>query len=56
MKKICVITGTRAEYGQLRLIMQLLKNSKAFKLQTLVTGSHLSYEFGYTIDEILKDK
>ena len=56
MKKICVITGTRAEYGQLRLIMQLLKNSKAFKLQTLVTGSHLSYEFGNTIDEILKDK
>lgn len=56
MKKICVITATRAEYGLLRPLMNLLKeNDSIFELQLLVTGAHLSPEFGYTYKQILDD-
>lgn len=48
MKKICVVTGTRAEYGLLKPLMLLLKESDQFHLQVLVTGAHLSPEFGLT--------
>lgn len=52
-KKIAVLTGTRAEYGLLRpLIREIRKN---FKVQILVTGMHLSPEFGMTVEEIEKD-
>jgi GDP/UDP-N,N'-diacetylbacillosamine 2-epimerase (hydrolysing) len=55
MKKICVVTGTRAEYGLLRQLMLAIKNSKELELQILVTGSHLSPEFGLTAVEIESD-
>ena len=55
MKKICVFTGTRAEYGLLRQLMLAIKRSKELELQTLVTGSHLSPEFGLTSVEIEQD-
>jgi GDP/UDP-N,N'-diacetylbacillosamine 2-epimerase (hydrolysing) len=55
MKKICVITGSRSEYGLLKNIIQKIKNSKKLQLQLIVTGSHLSKEFGRTIDFIKKD-
>lgn len=54
-KKICFFTGTRAEYGLLRPLMELVKKEKIFHLQTLVSGSHLSKDFGLTYKEILKD-
>ena len=54
-RKICVITGTRAEYGLLTWIMRGLAAGKEFSLQTLVTGMHLSPEFGLTYREIERD-
>ncbi|BAP60494.1 UDP-N-acetylglucosamine 2-epimerase [Methanococcus maripaludis KA1] len=55
MKKICVITGTRAEYGILRPLMQRIKNNEHFDLQIIATGMHLSPEFGLTYKYIEKD-
>ncbi len=55
MKKICVVTGTRAEYGLLSNIMLEIKKSEKLILQTIVTGAHLSEDFGLTYKEIEKD-
>ena len=55
MKSICVITATRAEYGLLKPLMDLVNQSKSFHLQVLVTGAHLSPEFGLTYKTIEKD-
>ncbi len=54
-RKICVVTGARAEYGLLSSLMELIKNDKDTDLQTLVTGAHLSHEFGLTYREIDQD-
>lgn len=53
--KICVVTGTRAEYGLFLPLLKLLKPDSNFDLQILVTGMHLSPEFGLTYREIEKD-
>ena len=55
MRKICVVTGTRAEYGLLFWLMQGILKDKDLKLQLIVTGMHLSSEFGLTYKEIEKD-
>lgn len=54
-KKICVVTGTRAEYGLLRPLMERLRQDSELQLQIAVTGMHLSSEFGCTYREIEKD-
>ena len=54
-RKICVVTGTRAEYGLLRWVMQGIKDSELLELQLIVTGMHLSPEFGLTVKEIESD-
>ena len=54
-RKICVVTGTRAEYGLLYWLMRELKSDQEIKLQIIVTGMHLSPEFGLTYKEIEKD-
>ena len=54
-RKICVITGTRAEYGLLRWVMQGIKDEPELTLQIIATGMHLSPEFGLTYREIEKD-
>ena len=54
-KKICVVTGTRAEYGLLRWVIEGIHKSKDFELILIVTGSHLSPEFGLTVNEIKAD-
>lgn len=51
-RKICVITGTRAEFGLLRWLMQEVKNEPSLELQVIATGMHLSPEFGLTYLEI----
>lgn len=48
MKKICVVTGSRAEYGLLRWVIEGISQSSKLKLQLVVTGMHLSPEFGMT--------
>lgn len=55
MKNICVVTATRAEYGLLKPLMSLIKQSAGFNLQVLATGAHLSSEFGLTYKEIEHD-
>ncbi len=55
MRKICVFTGTRADYGLLRPLMTAIRNDPAMSLQVLVTGMHLSPEFGLTYKEIERD-
>lgn len=55
MRKICVITGTRAEYGLLRWIMQGIKDDPELRLQIIATGMHLSPEFGLTYRSIEED-
>ena len=53
--KVGVVTGTRAEYGLLRPLLFKLKDSEVIDFKLIVTGSHLSSQFGNTKDEILKD-
>lgn len=54
-KKICIITGSRAEYGLLYWLIKEIEADKDFELQLIVTGMHLSSEFGFTYKEIEKD-
>ena len=54
-RKICVITGSRAEYGLLRWVMQGIKDDPTLTLQVIATGMHLSPEFGLTWREIERD-
>ncbi len=54
-RKICVVTGSRAEYGILRPLLEEIKNDSALKLQIIATGMHLSPEFDLTYREIEKD-
>tara|TARA_B100000212_G_scaffold340279_1_gene320504 strand:- start:3141 stop:4298 length:1158 start_codon:yes stop_codon:yes gene_type:complete len=55
MKKITLITGSRADYGLLRSVIEGIEKSNKLKLSLIVTGMHLSNEFGLTISEIEKD-
>ena len=55
MKKICVVTGTRAEYGLLRWVMEGIRQSPVLELQLIATGMHLSPEFGLTVEAIEED-
>lgn len=54
-RKICVVTGTRAEYGLLYWLMKEIEADSTLELQLIVTGMHLSHEFGLTYKEIEKD-
>lgn len=54
-RKICVVTGTRAEYGLLYWLMKAIQEDKELELQLVVTGMHLSPEFGLTYKTIEKD-
>ena len=55
MKNICVISGSRAEYGLLSNLMHSIEKSSKLNLQVVVTGMHLSPKFGLTYREIEKD-
>tara|TARA_B100000795_G_C22647770_1_gene379084 strand:- start:319 stop:504 length:186 start_codon:yes stop_codon:yes gene_type:complete len=54
--KVCIATGGRADYGLLKKLIFLIKKDSHFKLQTVVTGSHLYKKYGYTINEIINDQ
>ena len=54
-RKICVVTGSRADYGLLRWLMQEIKEDPDLELQILATGMHLSETFGLTYKEIESD-
>lgn len=55
MKKVAVVTGTRAEYSYLRPLIQKLESNHNFDCLLYVTGMHLLKEYGYTLKEIEKD-
>lgn len=55
MRKVCVITGTRANYGRLKTVMNAIINHPDLELNLIVTGMHLVQDFGYTVNEIEKD-
>jgi UDP-hydrolysing UDP-N-acetyl-D-glucosamine 2-epimerase len=53
--KVCIATGTRAEYGLLKPLIDKINADKSLQLQLLVTGAHLSPEFGLTYLQIEAD-
>lgn len=55
MRKICVVSGTRADYGLLFHTMKEIQNSPEFELQTVVTCMHLNPKFGNTWEQFEKD-
>lgn len=55
MRKICVVTGTRAEYGLLSRLMRMIKDSQDTHLQVIATNMHLSPKYGNTYQEIEND-
>ena len=55
MKKVAVVTGTRAEYGIFQPVLRAIEKKQDLKLLLVVSGMHLSREFGYTYKEIKKD-
>ncbi len=55
MKKICVVTAARSEYGHLKWLIHDLLERKDIETQVVVTGGHLDESQGHTIDEIISD-
>ena len=55
MRKICFITGTRADYGIMVPLMRAVKESDDAQLQVIATNMHLSQEYGMTVNEIIAD-
>jgi UDP-N-acetylglucosamine 2-epimerase (hydrolysing) len=56
MKKIAYLTGTRADFGKLKSLIQITSESNNFEVHIFVTGMHMSKRYGSTYDEILKCK
>lgn len=56
MKRIVYVTGSRAEYGRIRSTLRAIQASPKLKLSLIVVGMHLSEEFGYTVNEVEKDR
>lgn len=55
MQKVSIFTSTRAEYGLLYWLIRELDQDIEFDLQLVVSGTHLSHEYGYTVDDIVRD-
>lgn len=55
MKRICVVTATRAEYGYLKWLMKDIQADSALELQVIATGTHLEKTQGYTVEQIIAD-
>ena len=54
-KTICVVTGSRAEYGLFYPLLEEIRKTSIFQLQIIATGMHLSSIYGFTYKEILRD-
>lgn len=55
MKTVCIVTGSRAEYGLLKPLIEGIQKSPGLHLQLIATGMHLSPEFGLTVSSIESD-
>ncbi|QIP01749.2 UDP-N-acetylglucosamine 2-epimerase [Bradyrhizobium symbiodeficiens] len=53
-RRIAFLTGTRADFGKLKPLMQKIQNDPAFDTHVFVTGMHLLSKYGYTCDEVVK--
>ena len=56
MKKILIITERRADFSRFKPIIKLIQKDKKLDYQLIVTGLHLVKKYGYTVNEINKDK
>ena len=56
MKKILFLTGTRADFGKIKSLIQILEKHQDFEVFVFVTGMHLQHEYGYTLLEIERCK
>lgn len=56
MKTLCIVTSNRAEYGLLRPVIEKFHRDKDIELRLVVTGAHLSKDFGNTVTEIIQSK
>ena len=54
-RKVCIVTGTRAEYGLFYWLMKEIQDDADLELQIIATGMHLSPNFGLTYRQIEKD-
>jgi UDP-hydrolysing UDP-N-acetyl-D-glucosamine 2-epimerase len=54
-RRICIVTGTRAEYGLLYWLMRAIDDAPDCKLQIVATAMHLERAFGHTVDLIRAD-
>ncbi len=54
MKRIVFLTGTRADFGKLKSLIEITRASSNFEVYIFATGMHLSEKYGYTVDEIIK--
>ena len=55
MRKLCVVTGARSDYGLLYWLLKEIESDSELELQIVVTGMHLSHEFGNTYQRIVDD-
>ncbi|MDF3125837.1 UDP-N-acetylglucosamine 2-epimerase [Rheinheimera sp. 1928-s] len=55
-RRIAVFTGTRADYGLLYYVLRAIQSDHELELQLIVSGSHLSPEYGYTVQQIEQDR
>ncbi|MBI4576556.1 MAG: UDP-N-acetylglucosamine 2-epimerase (hydrolyzing) [Planctomycetes bacterium] len=55
MRKVCVVTGNRAEYSRVRSVLRAVQAHPALELVLVVTGAHLLDRYGHTVDEIEAD-
>src|SRR4051812_45123472 len=53
-RKISFLTGTRADFGKLKSLIEVLRNSNLFEVHIFVTGMHMDKKYGYTVHEIEK--
>lgn len=55
MKKILFLTGTRADYGKMKSLIQAVESSNDFEAYVYITGMHMLNRYGYTANEVMKD-
>ncbi|MBN3583008.1 UDP-N-acetylglucosamine 2-epimerase (hydrolyzing) [Algoriphagus aestuarii] len=53
-KKIVFLTGTRADFGKLKSLIEITRNEPGFEVHIFVTGMHMLHEYGYTLIEVEK--
>ena len=54
MKRIVFLTGTRADFGKLKSLIQISQSSSEFEIHIFVTGMHMNRIYGYTVKEVYK--